>query len=634
MIIRSVFLLLITLSSFSAVIGQMQTVELEEVVIESLPFEKYSSGSKLNKSDSLNMNRLNNRTLADYLQQNSTVYIKEQGNAMLASVSFRGTGSSHTGVFWHGINVNSLTLGITDFNSVPLFLFDDLAIQYGGASSLHGSDAIGGSIHLGSGPSWTNGSKIQFRQDIGSFGHYFSGIKLDLGNGKWESKTRIFNRSLKNNFTYTIEDRLGMEYDIEQENAQLHTYGILQEFSGQVATSGYLSIKGWYSNDDRQAQPLMVTLPNEQQNGDEVHNRNLRMIAKYDHFFNRGILSSSIGYVWDYQLFNKSDLIETERSFAQLEYEYNLGAKTILRTGGKGSYIVPQVWSYEKNAEEWRGDVYFSVSREIIADWKMNLNARKTFVPFTNAPLAPSLSMDYVIKAPKSKMVFRGQAERSYRVPTFNDRYWGEEGRRDLNSESGYSMEIGYNLQRSLPSGIMEWDIAGFYMNIDDWIAWKPSGDLWRPFNLKEVTSSGIEIQAKYQHQINSIHFEIGGMYAYNKAILLRGISENDPAVGHQLPYTPKHRWTVFGNIKYRNYQLSLNSRFTGDRRGIDVINEQVNAFFLTDIHLVRNFSFGRHLLALEGQVLNLFDVDYQNVNRYAMPGRNYSLSINLFLNN
>jgi len=479
----------------------MKTVELEEVVIESLPFEKYSSGSKLDKSDSLNMSRLNNRTLTDYLQQNSTVYIKEQGNAMLATVSFRGTGSSHTGVFWHGINVNSLTLGITDFNSVPLFLFDDLAIQYGGASSLHGSDAIGGSIHLDSGPSWTKGSKIQFRQDIGSFGHYFSGVKLDLGNGKWESKTRIFNRSLKNNFKYTIEDRLGKEYDIEQDNAQLHNYGILQELSGQVAASGYFSIKGWYNNDNRQAQPLMVTTPYEQQNGDEVLNRNLRIIAKYDHFFNRGIWSSSLGYVWDYQLFNKSDLIETERSYAQLEYEYNLGAKTRMKAGGKGSYIVPRVWSYEKDAEEWRGDVYFSVSHEILTDWKVNLNARKTFVPFTNAPLAPSLSMDYVIKTPKTKMVFRGQVERSYRVPTFNDRYWGEQGRRDLNSESGYSMEIGYNLQHSLNSGVFEWDIAGFHMNIDDWIAWKPSGDLWRPFNLKKVASSGVEIQAKYQQQ-------------------------------------------------------------------------------------------------------------------------------------
>jgi vitamin B12 transporter len=140
---------------FSNALAQMKTVELEEVVIESMPFEKFVSGSKIEKSDSLEMARLGNRTLADYLAQNSTVYIREQGNAMLASVSFRGTGASHTGVFWHGININSLTLGSTDFNSVPIFLFDQVAVQYGGASSLHGSDAIGGSVHLSSKPQWT-----------------------------------------------------------------------------------------------------------------------------------------------------------------------------------------------------------------------------------------------------------------------------------------------------------------------------------------------------------------------------------------------------------------------------------------------------------------------------------------------
>jgi len=635
MIRNVLFIWILILCLLPSLNAQMKTVELDEVVIESLPFEKYTSGSKIDKSDSLQMSQLSNRTLADYLQQNSTVYIKEQGNAMLATVSFRGTGASHTGVFWHGVNINSLTLGLTDFNSVPLFLFDDIAIQYGGASSLHGSDAIGGSVHLGSGPSWTEGSKIQFRQDLGSFGHYFSGIKIDLGNGKWESKTRVFNRSLKNNFNYNIQDRIGNEYQIEQENAQVHTYGIIQELNGRLSSSGYLSIKGWYSHDDREVQPLMVTLPDQQQKGDEIFNRNLRIVAEYQHFFDCGILSSGLGYVWDYQLFNESDLIELKRSLAHVEYEQNLGIKTKLKAGGKGSYIVPMVWSYQNDAEEWRGDVFISLIHQISTNLKFNLNARQAFVPFTSTPIAPSLSMNYSIETRnKLKMEFRGLVERSYRVPTFNDRYWGAQGRKDLGSESGYSFELGYNARHLLPFGILEWDVSGFHMNIDNWIAWKPAGDLWRPFNLKEVASSGVEIQSKYQQIINSVQMELGGMYAYNKATLLKGITENDPAIGHQLPYTPEHRWNVFGNLIYRDYKFSINSQFTSSRLGIDVINEEVDAFFLTDIHLSKNFPFGRHLFAIEGRVLNVFDVNYQNVNRYAMPGRNYSLTIHLFLNN
>lgn len=614
--------------------AQMKTVELDEVVVEALPFEKYISGSKIEKSDSLEMARLDNRTLADYLKQNSTVYIKEQGNAMLASVSFRGTGSSHTGVFWHGININSLTLGSTDFNGAPLFLFDDIAVQYGGASSLHGSDAIGGSIHLSSKPQWTEGSHIQLRQDIGSFGNVFSGVKVNIGNGKWESKTRIFNRTLKNNFTYKITDRIGGNYEIEQDNASVHNYGFLQEFNGKVSKTGFLSIKGWYGKNYHEVQPLMVSYQGQQQNGDEIFDRNLRIVAEYERYFNKGFLSSGLAYVWDYQLFNESDIIETKRTIANLEYEWDLNEKVTLRAGGNGKYIVPDVWSYEDDLTEWRGDVFFSMKSELIKSWLINLNARKTFVPFTQPPVAPSLSTSYSIHTAESSFTFRAQAERSYRVPTFNDRYWGEEGRTDLEAENGYSLEIGHKFQHKLKQGSVEFDVAGFYMKVDDWIAWKPAGSLWRPYNLKQVESSGIEFCSKITQRINAFELEAGGMYAYNKTTLLKGISEDDPSVDYQLPYTPKHRAVLYANLIYKTYRLSVNNSYTGFRYGVDVINEKVDDFLLTDVQLSKNISLGRQLLSVEAQVLNVFDVDYQNVKRYAMPGRNYLLSINFFINN
>jgi iron complex outermembrane receptor protein len=219
-------------------------------------------------------------------------------------------------------------------------------------------------------------------------------------------------------------------------------------------------------------------------------------------------------------------------------------------------------------------------------------------------------------------------------VPTFNDRYWGEQGRNDLNSEQGYSLEIGHNFQHHLENGKLELDIAGFYMNVDDWIAWKPAGNLWRPFNLKQVESSGVEFRGNIGQKFNYFDIEVGGMYAYNRAILLKGIAADDPAVGYQLPYTPEHRGVLYANFGYKDYRLSINNNFTGERSGIDVINEKINGFLLTDLHLSKNFRLGKQLLSVEGQVLNVFDLEYQNVRRYAMPGRNYLVSINFFVNN
>jgi vitamin B12 transporter len=150
---------------------------------------------------------------------------------------------------------------------------------------------------------------------------------------------------------------------------------------------------------------------------------------------------------------------------------------------------------------------------------------------------------------------------------------------------------------------------------------------------LKEVESSGVETRMSYTHSFSKVDLELGGMYAFNRAILLRGITENDAAIGYQLPYTPAHRFGLFMNLIYNGFRLSIYNTFTGKRLGIDVINEEVDAFMLTDLHLSKNIILGKQQLAIEGQVRNLFDVHYQNVNRYAMPGRNFLLSVNFFIN-
>lgn len=234
-------------------------------------------------------------------------------------------------------------------------------------------------------------------------------------------------------------------------------------------------------------------------------------------------------------------------------------------------------------------------------------------------------------------MAFRGQVERSFRVPTFNDRYWpipGAEEREDLRSESGYSTELGHNFTYRKGRLTLESDITLYYMKIDDWIMWVPNGSVWMPENKKKVEGSGVELSAKINMDMNQWSFDLGGMYAFNNSVLLEGVSEDDPAVGYQLPYTPQHRAVLFASMNYKNYRLSINNTYTGKRNGIDVRSEKVDGYLVTDIGLSKRISLGKQLLTLEGKVLNLFDVEYQNVNQYAMPGRNYLISIIFFIKN
>ncbi|NJL13466.1 MAG: TonB-dependent receptor plug domain-containing protein [Microscillaceae bacterium] len=60
------------------------------------------------------------RTLGQLLQALSSLYVREYGPQQLSSLSFRGTGSSHTAVLWQGININSPTLGMSDLGTLPV----------------------------------------------------------------------------------------------------------------------------------------------------------------------------------------------------------------------------------------------------------------------------------------------------------------------------------------------------------------------------------------------------------------------------------------------------------------------------------------------------------------------------------
>ncbi|HEY5825102.1 MAG TPA: Plug domain-containing protein, partial [Cyclobacteriaceae bacterium] len=187
-------------------LAQTDTVYLDEVKVLGIPLSRYTPGSKIQS-----MKAEQGITLVDALSNESPLYFKTYGNGQLATVSFRGTSASHTAVLWNGMNVNSPTLGQTDFSLWPAFLLEEISLQYGAGSSLYGTDALGGSVLLNQTQSkFEKGRQLEFRQEAGSFGHWLSGIKTTFSSGKLEFRSKAFYRSIENDFKYT-SPKVGFE---------------------------------------------------------------------------------------------------------------------------------------------------------------------------------------------------------------------------------------------------------------------------------------------------------------------------------------------------------------------------------------------------------------------------------------
>ncbi len=116
--------------------------------------ESLSDMSVISRED---VQRAGQSTLVELLQAQPGLEISTTGGpGQPATVFIRGASGAHTLVLIDGMRVGSATLGTAALEHLPLSAIDRVEILRGPASSLYGSDAIGGVIQIftrrGSGP--------------------------------------------------------------------------------------------------------------------------------------------------------------------------------------------------------------------------------------------------------------------------------------------------------------------------------------------------------------------------------------------------------------------------------------------------------------------------------------------------
>jgi vitamin B12 transporter len=124
---------------------------LDEVVVTSsrtLQSTKTVTGD-MTVIDSEEINRLRGGSLTDLLRLQPGIQVLTNGGmGNSSSVYMRGSNADQLVVLVDGIRINSATTGTTAFENLPLSAIDRIEILRGPASSLYGSDAIGGVIQI------------------------------------------------------------------------------------------------------------------------------------------------------------------------------------------------------------------------------------------------------------------------------------------------------------------------------------------------------------------------------------------------------------------------------------------------------------------------------------------------------
>lgn len=610
------------------------TLILKEVEVVAQK-ERYLVGSKIETIDSIKLETSSGESLADLIITNLPIYIKQDAGG-LSSVKFRGTSANHTAILFNGININSLTLGQTNLSNIPAFLFDEVKIQYGSSSSLYGSDAIGGSIQLNNKDNWNKGISAGFQKNIASFHTYFNGIKVGFSNNKFSYSLKIFNQKSKNDFPFLNTAVKDFEKDIfikdTVKNAAFTNIGLLQEIDFRISKKLESHINVWYEDIYRQIQPNMSS---NYYGGsfDEIEYKNLRLVSGLKYLSGIHKATIDFGYINDYQLYNNdtSQVISTRSFISNLNYFNSEFLNGDFNAGINYMYIIPEVYAYKENIKENRLDLFISYKKLIIKKLTSSINLREVFVSDYEFNFSPSIGFNYLfLNSLKHFWDYKFSVSRSYKTPTLNDRFWANSGNPDLLPEEGINYELNSLYKLSNKNSKIQLSLTGFYMLVDDWIQWVYI-DTWRPKNIKKVQNKGIEASIETGFRVVKLQFNSGVNYSYTNAIEIKSYL-NSKTERKQLIYTPEHLSNAFLSIDYKKFILTGSVSYTGIRYTESY--KPLKDYVLVNTSLGKTLMYKHHTFSLNFKINNILDKAYQNQERYAMPGRNFAISIKYSINN
>lgn len=611
------------------------TIQLEEVVSYG-HLQKFQSGAKIEKISDAQYILSQDENLEQLLSRSLPIAFKSDAGG-LSTIRIRGTAANHTSVNFGGIDLNSLTLGQSNFNNIPIFLFDEIGVQFGSASSVNGSGSIGGAIHLGLVNRWTDGFKLETRVSHGSFGEQLYGTKIFVGNGKFESVTRAYFYYKKNDFPFlnnTYRDFENKIFEIEdvQKNASMEKYGLLQELNYRFAENEFFTLNVWLENDWRQNQQNMQTNLNNPDFSEDYEDKHLRVWAGYKNRKNPFKFEINGGYVFDDAVNNgnSKDTIRTRRLIAEAFAEHDFRPNASYKIGAKVERIFPEVYAYSSSLErEDRVDFYASYYQRFFRKLSFTLNLRQGFVTDFDVPFTPSVGLNYLAVSREYWVLrFSGSVARSYRVPTFNDRFWVPGGNPDLNPEKGMNYELGakWSYCNGEVSGNLK--INGFNLNIEDWILWKNGGSYWYAENVQKVKSQGIEVMTDWSYKLFGLPATSGLNYSLTSTKRLESLN-NTNAIDRQMEYVPLHSGNCFTTIKWNDLDITIDGSYTGEQYTDEEDRNMLDAYILFNTSAAYQLKINSvNRFIITAAVNNLLDVDYQSSWGYAMPGISYRLGL------
>ncbi len=613
-----------------------------------------------------NLEALSAHSVADAVRYFSGVQIKDYGGVGgLKTIDVRSLGSHHVGVFYDGVELGNAQNGVVDLGRFSLDNMESVSMYNGQKSAIFQSAkdyASASAIYLTTRkPSFS--PEKSYNVNIGVKGGSFQTINPSL---LWEQKiSSSLRSSLSAEYLYTSGEypfsyskangydttEVRKNGDVRYLRAEAALFGDIDHGQWQAKAYYYNSERGYpgavvreepgvFKNADRQWDENFFAQGLFRKSFSSSYN--LKVSAKYSHDYLRYLSDPSLDSSTMYadnsyiqqevygsvaNLFTLSPRLAAALS-SDLQYNTLWADLTSFVYPERLTSLSAVALSGDFDRIKMQGSLLYSFVRDEVQqgdDSADNLNA-----------WTPTLVLNFDPFG-SDNLSLRAFYKRVFRMPTLNDLYYTLVGSVDLNPEYTTQYNFGATYKAAPTSKALtylELKADCYFNQVEDKIIAMPTSNQfrWTMINLGYVEIRGVDTALDMAWSLSKVALTTRLSYTYQQAQDFTD-AESD-YYGGQIPYIPWHSGSLIVGVQWDAWSLNYSFLYTGERYEsvANIPENYAQPWYTSDFSISRSLLIRGLDMRLTAEVNNIMNQQYEVVQCYPMPGRNYKIKINVNL--
>lgn len=220
-----------------------------------------------------------------------------------------------------------------------------------------------------------------------------------------------------------------------------------------------------------------------------------------------------------------------------------------------------------------------------------------------------------------------------FRMPTFNDLYYGRVGNRSLKPENTNQYNIGIAYQTRITQYVPNLSITvdGYHNSVTNKIVAYPTKNIytWTMLNYGRVSITGVDLTAEVTvAPHDKVAIDLGTAYTYCRALNVTDLAARD--YRHQIPYTPRVSGSAHAALRTPWFTLGYSMVWSGHRYAVNqnYAENRVEGYSDHSLSLSHEWTIKNHRLGANIECLNLTNKNYTVVRYFPMPGRSWRATI------